>query len=327
MIVRRPRTGFTLIELLVVIAIIAVLIGLLLPAVQKVRESASRTQSLNNVKQIGLAVQTYEGSKQTIPGLAETVNPNNSTEAHNVSALYQLLPYIDGDNLYKEAATKANYLPPSTPTPDFAVRRAFKPYLAPGDDSAPGGKVADAENYGASNYAANMAVFGKYFMKEADPMRLYTLSNYNAGRTISGIKDGASNTVMFAEKRADCGTGGSTWAVTAQASTPTTVTWQTDAASLNPMYMATYAFPRSYFSAFIPATEPGLPSGTPEPLNRIQSKPVDNNCNPYLVHGLTSGGVIVGYADGGASIVNDRVDPRVWFLLNVPDDQKVVNRP
>jgi prepilin-type N-terminal cleavage/methylation domain-containing protein len=100
------RRGFTLIELLVVIAIIAVLIGLLLPAVQKVREAAARTQSTNNLKQMGIACQdvasNFDGAMP--PAYGPFMNVNNTWFFH-------ILPYIEQDNLYKTGtATTTNYI-------------------------------------------------------------------------------------------------------------------------------------------------------------------------------------------------------------------------
>src|SRR5262249_58091132 len=102
----RGRRGFTLIELLVVIAIIAILIGLLLPAVQKVREAAARMKSANNLKQLTLAAHNYEGAVGKLPGNAETL-PNGL----RVSCHYLLLPYIEQDNLANAAGvSNAAYL-------------------------------------------------------------------------------------------------------------------------------------------------------------------------------------------------------------------------
>src|SRR5437870_4621219 len=99
----RPHRGFTLIELLIVITIIAILIALLLPAVQKVRGAAARTQCQNNLKQLGLALHGYLNTNKTLPanGMYSS-NGSSVTQFSAWSALARILPYLEQDNIYRD---------------------------------------------------------------------------------------------------------------------------------------------------------------------------------------------------------------------------------
>jgi prepilin-type N-terminal cleavage/methylation domain-containing protein/prepilin-type processing-associated H-X9-DG protein len=167
---RRPRTAFTLIELLVVIAIIAILIGLLLPAVQKVREAANRLQCTNNLKQLALAANTYHDAyKQLPPGAVKYRNyspagTNNRVEYDRYTWATLLLPYIEQGNLYNQYVF-SYFGPPGSvgvrssgtfTLPDTGDRatgavasQAIKTFLCPSDPGVPKDGVAIDVNHKA----------------------------------------------------------------------------------------------------------------------------------------------------------------------------------
>ncbi len=100
-VMRKSLSGFTIVELLVVIGIIGVLIGLLLPAVQKAREAARRMSCSNNLKQLGLALHNFQDARKVYPSAWKTVQPDARGNIHGWSAQAQLLPYLEESSLYQ----------------------------------------------------------------------------------------------------------------------------------------------------------------------------------------------------------------------------------
>ncbi len=130
---KRRCSAFTLIELLVVIAIIAILIGLLLPAVQKVREAANRMKCTNNIKQLGVAVHSYNDAIGNLPrnGLPEVTNSGTCCSTQSWGWLGRILPYIEQDNLYRQAGIANNAVITNNPAAAMIVAT----FLCPSDNA------------------------------------------------------------------------------------------------------------------------------------------------------------------------------------------------
>jgi prepilin-type N-terminal cleavage/methylation domain-containing protein len=211
----RKWRGFTLIELLVVIAIIAVLIGLLVPAVQKVREAAARTQCINNMRQMGIATHNMNDTYKYLPCVFTNdgwgaAYPNGATFTHKDgngntvplegTYMFFLLPFIEHNDIYelhlnntgdaKQMGLQWNN--------DGYSNMVVKTYICPSDPTVgANGSPLDGWGWAAGNYAANWLVFG-------DP---WNHPNASIPRT---FVDGTSNTIMFAERYGWCrnGSGG-----------------------------------------------------------------------------------------------------------------------
>ncbi len=185
----RSPGGFTLIELLVVIAIIAILIGLLLPAVQKVREAASRTQCVNNLKQIGLAMHNYHDIFSHLP-YADT----HRGTYNYASWAVELLPYIEQQNLYNQFPQPLSKVSIQLVSPAI-LNTPVKTYLCP---SRRGGTVlpAPAANGIVGGTVADYAVClgDDSYQKGAFPLAS------DVCVTFAQITDGLSNTFMAGDK-------------------------------------------------------------------------------------------------------------------------------
>jgi prepilin-type N-terminal cleavage/methylation domain-containing protein/prepilin-type processing-associated H-X9-DG protein len=295
-----PRTGFTLIELLVVIAIIAVLIGLLVPAVQKVREAASRAECENNLHQMAIAIASCQDAHRKLPpcrgGFPQPLPPGSNFS----TLLFWLLPFIEQNALYETARQ-----PNGMYWDDYGTttQKSVKLYMCPSDPSldtstgllqasvsATGGSPA-ALQAGAS-YVGNAQVF-------ALTNRDFTIRDYQGNaRYPATFQDGTSSTILFTEHHAACYSpflsnpnGGVLWGRSAVA--PSTF--------------------GCYYAAYLPG-----------PNYSFQVQPTWQNTNsnatcdyrlPSSPHG---GGINVCMADGSVKFVGEGISTRTWWAACTP---------
>jgi prepilin-type N-terminal cleavage/methylation domain-containing protein len=320
---RRRCRGFTLIELLVVIAIIAVLIGLLLPAVQKVREAANRAKCENNLKQLCLAALHLHETQGVLPpvhGWYPSINNAPQSNSGYGSVLFHLLPFVEQDNLYK--STLANYtigavtIPAYTPIQSAAAYSTPVPvFQCPSDPSMVNGHPSGMAE-GGSSYACNFFAFGTATASYPNgvgnpPYKVTSWNWWGANRIPANFTDGTSSTILFTEKYARCEyppgstTGGGTmWAHLGTAGVASGQSWW-------PVVMA------PDFAKYNPTCY-GLDPGA---LFQVQP-------NSFMGTGATcdftrastghSGGIQAGLADGSVRTVSTGVPFSAWWFAFTP---------
>ena len=285
--VSRLRQGFTLIELLVVIAIIAILIALLVPAVQKVREAAARTQCTNNLKQMGLATHNYHDTFRQLPALTSSTGAPKYGN-YQGCIFITILPFIEQDALYKAALTNPAATWDATVPGGKLVRQTpVTIYQCPSDFTISGGmSSAYPTDWAASSYAANQRLFGK------------TRPGGNAdapGYAIHSIPDGSSNTIMFAESYSTCqatgGDHGNFWAFPGidwgWQYTPVMANEKTHGAPV-------YAVP--------------------------QAQPTQAACDKRLTQAMHSGSIVAVLGDASVRTVPTSISQPTWQRALTPDD-------
>jgi prepilin-type N-terminal cleavage/methylation domain-containing protein len=319
MIRASKKQGFTLIELLVVIAIIAVLIGLLVPAVQKVREAAARTQCGNNLRQFGIATHNCNDANSHLPPAEGWFASSGPTPSSGWGTIwFHLLPYLEQDPLYKNGLTTGPnpagdnpgpnqpYYSCAAGTPDPVRTRSIPIFVCPSDPSFVSGLYTDViygSEWKTSCYAANVQVFATVDANHS--MQSYQ-GNAGIPRT---FQDGTSSTIMYAEKYATC---------------ESTSVGGVQRGCLWAWWQVTLALPgNAYSPAFAINDSPGNGIG---PASKFQLQPLPwlGNCDPTRTATGHSGGMQVCLGDASVRTLHPSISGTTWWAACTPADSDIL---
>jgi prepilin-type N-terminal cleavage/methylation domain-containing protein/prepilin-type processing-associated H-X9-DG protein len=328
----RSRDAFTLIELLVVIAIIAVLIGLLLPAVQSAREAARRLMCVNNLKQVALSAHNFHDTHRAFPA-------GSSGGTAPASSLVFILPYLEGGNVYNAF----NLTNDVTTSVDNATSRCLTigSYLCPSDPSAgfwpDTSPVWNGSNpaMGRSNYFGNLGASGWVYDD------LNTLSKppgqrgvfaYKSSTSIDDIHDGTSNTALYAEVKRGARPGSDALNVTELFAN----IWGNAAPSVNPSNLVPpAACNKPTLNSF---NYTGLQYQRGFLITALYTHTVPPNykgrdCICFLsfdqghlaARSDHPGGVNVSMSDGSVRFIREAIQPHVWRALGTREGGEVIS--
>jgi prepilin-type N-terminal cleavage/methylation domain-containing protein len=303
---RRHRPGFTLIELLVVIAIIAVLIGLILPAVQKVREAAARTQCGNRMRQIGIASHNCNDQLGYLPPAQGWFpSPIPTPQGGWGSAWFHLLPFLEQGDLYRSTlGTGPNPLGQG-PGPNVAYYNSgngvattpISAFVCPSDPSYSPGVYTDnvqGLQWATSCYAGNFLIFG-----QVDGS--FNVLGYQGKCQIqSSIPDGTSCTILYAERYAIC---------------------EQNSVGLYRACLWAWWEPAStvpghdYYPFFALETSNGTNVG---PQSIFQVRPTPGNCDPSRTSTAHAGGMQVVLGDASVRILSPDMSGTTWWAACTP---------
>ncbi|MBM3993486.1 MAG: DUF1559 domain-containing protein [Planctomycetes bacterium] len=322
----RRRSAFTLIELLVVIAIIAILIGLLLPAVQKVREAAARSQCTNNLKQWGLAVHNYHDTYKRLP---PALGYNGTTALTPGSGfgngIFHLMMFIEQGALYNNSAGAVaafggiNVFYPGN---NNIYQQPLAVALCPSNPAHTSGTVVlNGVTWGASCYGFNALIFSKenginYTNpptpngKSYDPQGLTRFAN---------IADGLSNTCLVGERYPLCtnaswSVGGSAWAYSALSRPALPAPMQPPPLPIYPGFQIT----------FFAAQAGGATAIGPASVFQTQPLPWQGNCDPMRAATPHTGGMQALIADGAVRTIAQGINPNTWWAVMTPSGGETV---